>query len=272
MEAKLAKSSKNTLDSAKKSLKSFEAKQVVSDHKVKVRMRDNRLAIIVTAAVVFLSTGSQFLYFNFGPGVSPTACIHFTQTKFPSVDGKPNPAQIPDAAISQCRDWVGTLQINDSKMKIKLDGNKAPQATANFIKLATEDGFYNGVPCTRLTTSGIFVLQCGDNKGDGTGNPGYEFGPLENTPEAAKGATPTYKKGVIAMARSRDNDKSMGSQFFIVYADSKIPNDSKGGYTIFGEVTSGLSGLDSIIKAGTKNGSGDGAPKIPTSIQSITLK
>lgn len=268
----MAKSSKSTLDSAKKSLKNFEAKQVVSDHKVKVRIRDNRMAIIVTAAVIFLSTGSQFLYFNFGPGVSPTACIHFTQTKFPPVDGKPNPAQIPDAGISQCRDWVGTLQINKAKLGIKLDGNAAPQATANFIKLATEDGFYNGVPCTRLTTSGIFVLQCGDNRGDGTGNPGYEFGPLENTPQAAKGVAPIYKKGWLAMARSRDNDKSMGSQFFIVYADSKIPNDSKGGYTVFGEVTSGLSSLDSIIKAGTKDGSGDGVPKVASSIQSITLK
>ena len=257
--------------SAKKSLKSFEAKQNIVDHRVAVRNKDNRLAVIVTAAVILIASASQFLYFSFGPGVSPSACIHFTQTHFPDVDGKPNPAQIPDAAISECRDWTGKMVINNQTLKITLHGNEAPQAVANFIKLSNTDGFYNGVPCSRLTTSGIFVLQCGDNRGDGTGDPGYRFGPIENAPEAAKGEVPTYKKGWLAMARRSGDAKSMGSQFFIVYADSKIPNDAVGGYSVFGEVTSGLSKLNSIIKAGTKKGNSDGPPKIATNIKSIKL-
>jgi peptidyl-prolyl cis-trans isomerase B (cyclophilin B) len=268
----LAKSSKSTLDSAKKSLKGFEAKQNVTDHRIKVRARDNRLAVIITAAVILVSAASQLLYFNFGPGLAKDACIHFTRTPMPSISGKPNPAQIPDAAISECRDWTGQLVINNASLDITLHGNKAPQAVANFIDLANTQGFYNGIGCSRLTTSGIFVLQCGDNKGDGTGGPGYSFGPIENAPLADKGSTPTYRKGWLAMARTQNSETSMGSQFFIVYADSKIPNDVAGGYTVFGEVTNGLSGLEPIIKAGTKNGSGDGQPKIATNIKSITLK
>ncbi|MEI8232022.1 MAG: peptidylprolyl isomerase [Actinomycetes bacterium] len=268
----MAKSSKSTLDSAKKSLKNFEAKQIVSDHRVKVRARDNSLAVIVTAAVILIASASQFLYFNVGPGVSPNACITSTPTPLPSVSGKPNPAQIPDPAISECRDWSGSIIINGKSLGVTLHGQKAPQAVGNFVYLAETSGFYNGISCHRLTTSGIYVLQCGDPQGNGSGGPGYSFGPVENAPPAAKGSVPTYKKGWLAMARTQNSATSMGSQFFIVYADSQIPDDVAGGYTVFGEVTSGLAGLDPIIKAGTKSATGDGVPKVKTTIQSITLK
>jgi len=268
----LAKKKNNSLEaSAKKSLKSFEAKQHVTDHRVAVRKKDNRLAIIVTAAVFVVALASQFLYFNVGPGVSSTACITFSQTPAPQISGKPNPAQVPDATISECRDWTGSMTINNAKLDIVLHGKLAPQAVANFVDLSNL-GFFTDNKCHRLTTSGIYVLQCGDPNGNGTGGPGYSFGPLENTPVAAQGAVPTYKKGWLAMARTGNSAVSMGSQFFIVYADSKIPNDAAGGYTVFGEITNGLAGLDPIIQAGVAGGKTDGAPKIKTSIKSITVK
>lgn len=256
-----------------KTLKRFEEKQNVVDHRIQVRTRDNRLAIIVTAAVFVVSLFGQYAYFNFGPGISPAACIHFVQTKNPVEPGKPaNLGQIPDAKISECRDWTGTLTINNAKMDIKLYGNAAPQAVGNFISL-TRDGFYNSVPCHRLVTAGIYVLQCGDPYGTGAGGPGYHFGPIENAPVAAsKTAAPTYKKGWLAMARSSNTADSMGSQFFVVYKDSQIPNDTVGGYTVFGEITSGLDGLNPIINAGVKGGKTDGSPVVKTSITSITIK
>ena len=267
----MAKKKTNSLEaSAKKSLKSFEAKQNVTDHRVAVRTKDNRLAVIVTAAVFVFALASQFIYFSFGPGISPTACITFSQTPAPTVSGQPNPAQVPDAALSECRDWTGAMTINKAKLDITLHGKLAPQAVANFKDLASL-GFYNGITCHRLTTSGIFVLQCGDPAGNGSGGPGYSFGPLENTPKADTGKIPTYKKGWLAMARTSNSGVSMGSQFFIVYADSQIPDDAAGGYTVFGEITNGLSGLDSIISAGVAGGKTDGRPKVPTSIKSITL-
>lgn len=267
----MAKTNKSTLDAAKKSLQGFEAKQNVQDHRVKVRARDNRLAVIVTAAVVLFASASQYVYFNFGPGVPLTRCIDFSQTPIPSVSGQTAPVQIPDAALSECRDWTGTMTINKVSLGITLHGALAPQAVANFVDLSNI-GFYTGITCHRLTTSGIYVLQCGDPAGDGSGGPGYSFGPLENTPTATGNSAPTYKKGWLAMARQSNSSNTMGSQFFIVYADSKIPNDAAGGYTVFGEVTSGLAGLDPIIKAGTKDGSGDGKPKVKTNISTITLK
>lgn len=266
-----SKNQKGLEAAAKKSLKSFEQKQNIVDHRIKVRANDNRLAVLVTAAVFVVALVAQYSYFGFGPGVSKDSCITFTPTPVPTVSGKPISASVPDAALSECRDWNAVMTLNKSNLDITLHGKLAPQAVANFIDL-TDIGFYTGISCHRLTTKGIYVLQCGDPKGDGTGGPGYSFGPLENTPTAASGETPVYKKGVLAMARSANGPSTMGSQFFIVYKDSKIPNDAAGGYTVFGEITSGLAGLDSVIAAGVVGGSGDGKPKVPTNIKNITLK
>lgn len=255
---------------AKKSLKSFEEKQKFVDHRIAVRARDNKLAILISGVAVVVALVAQYSYFGFGPGLVKDFCINFTQTQATEVDSA-NPSAIPDAALSECRDWTGVMKVNKSDLAIKLDGEAAPQAVANFVSLA-KNGYFTGIGCHRLTTSGIYVLQCGDPKGDGTGGPGYSFGPIENVPKADSGKQPVYKKGVLAMARQGNKADSMGSQFFIVYEDSTIPSDSAGGYTVFGEVTSGLEGLDSIIKAGVKDGSGDGKPKVDTTIKTVTIK
>jgi peptidyl-prolyl cis-trans isomerase B (cyclophilin B) len=155
------------------------------------------------------------------------------------------------------------MVVNTTKLSISLTGKKAPQAVANFVDLAGT-GFYSGLTCHRLTTSGIYVLQCGDPNGDGSGGPGYTFGPLENVPKDG-----VYPAGTIAMARGTATN-SQGSQFFIVYKDSKLPAP---GYTVFGEVTGGLSALKSAITSkGTANGSTDGAPKVPTTLGTIAVK
>ncbi len=266
------KKSTEIQNAAKKSLKSFEEKQNVVDHRIKLRRGDNKLALLATAGAFVVALIAQYSYFGFGPGVAKDFCVTFTQeAPTPNVDGSPIVNTIPDAAISECREWTGVLKINKADLGITLYGEQAPQAVANFVDLIGK-GFYNEVSCHRLTTAGIFVLQCGDPKGDGTGGPGYSFGPIENVPVAEEGKQPTYKKGLLAMARGGDNAKSMGSQFFIVYEDSVIPSDKAGGYTVFGEVTSGLDGINDIIAAGVKDGSTDGNPKIKTVVTSITVK
>lgn len=267
----VSKNSKDIQAAAKKSLKSFEQKQNVVDHRIQVRAKDNRLAVLITAAAFVVALVAQYSYFGFGPGVAKDFCINFTQTPPPEISGKPQPNKIPDASISECRQWSGVMTVNNSNLDIKLDGQKAPQAVANFVDLV-KLGFYKGISCHRLTTSGIYVLQCGDPAGNGSGGPGYAFGPIENEPVTKEGEQPVYKKGVLAMARQANGPSTMGSQFFIVYEDSKIPNDGAGGYTVFGEVTAGLAGLDPIIAGGVTGGTGDGKPKVQTIIKNITIK
>jgi len=145
------------------------------------------------------------------------------------------------------------MTINESiALDYELDGLAAPQAVASFVSLV-QDGFYDGLTCHRLTTQGIFVLQCGDPNGDGTGGPDYRFGPIENSP-----LDDVYATGVIAMARQSGDGSSMGSQFFIVYDESTIPSDAAGGYTVIGRVTAGLDALVSeVIAAGVDGGAPD---------------
>lgn len=160
----------------------------------------------------------------------------------------------PDPALAEDRTWTSVISTNLGDITVELDGAAAPQAVANFVTLA-QDGFFDGTDCHRLVTQGIFVLQCGDPTGTGTGGPGYNFGPIEAAP-----ADDIYPAGTLAMARRGGDGNSMGSQFFIVYEDSMIPSDIAGGYTVFGHVTEGLSIVEDVASAGTLTGQPDGRP------------
>lgn len=224
-----------------------EARQVVEDIKLDRKRRDGRIGLGLLIAAVVVAVASQLL---------------FTATK----PTDPTIAGLPDPSLAENRTWTGTLTLNDSvTLDVEIAGDTAPQAAANFIALS-QAHFYDHTPCHRLTTEGIYVLQCGDPTGTGTGGPGYTFGPLENVPEDGM-----YPAGTIAMARSQDPN-SMGSQFFIVYDDSPLPAP---GYTVFGHVTGGMDQLESkIVKNGVAEGVAsptDGPPAQPVNITAIDL-
>ncbi|MDR2348607.1 MAG: peptidylprolyl isomerase [Bifidobacteriaceae bacterium] len=194
----------------------------------------------------------------------PSATDALTETSAaPTVDpaARATYAAVPDQAIAEDREWQGQIVTSVGALEVTLDGQAAPQATANFIQLA-RDGYYDQSTCHRLTTEGIFVLQCGSLTGDGTDNPGYQFGPVENAP-----ADGVYPAGTIAMARASAED-SQGAQFFIVYEPSTIT----GGYSVFGRVTSGLEAIEAVAAAGTADGSTDGSPATTVAIEWIELQ
>lgn len=168
---------------------------------------------------------------------------------------------LPDKATAAGRTFTADVATNCGTLTFTLDGVKAPQAVASFLQLAKTDYWVNS-PCHRLTTGATLkVLQCGDPTGTGSGDPGYGYA-VENPPVGG-----TYTRGTLAMARTSDAKEGNGGQFFIVYGDSTIPDPS--GYTVFGEVTSGLDIVDKIAAAGVSPGSSspdDGVPLAPLSI------
>ena len=172
--------------------------------------------------------------------------------------------QPPDEARAEGRTWEVTLETNQGPITLELDGAAAPKAVASFVALA-EDGFFTHTECHRLVTSGIYVLQCGDPLGTGTGGPSYRFGPVENAP-----SDNAYPAGTLAMARVSGDGNSMGSQFFIVYEDSVIPSDAAGGYTVFGKVTQGLDIVEAVAAAGTITGDADGRPAMSVIITEVS--
>jgi len=144
-----------------------------------------------------------------------------------------------------------TLETNCGAIEFATDPN-APITVGTMAWLANE-GFFNNTACSRLTTQGIFVLQCGDPAGDRTGGPGFKFAD-ENLPLPGADGNYVYPRGTVAMANSGPNTN--GSQFFLVYQDSPLPPN----YTIWGNITSGLDVLENIASAGVLDGSSDGSP------------
>jgi peptidyl-prolyl cis-trans isomerase B (cyclophilin B) len=234
----------------------FEAKQSKLQAKAARNKRDNRRALLFSAGALALALVIQ--------GAISFSNQSATPESSPSASAATSPL-VPDVALAESRSWTGTLTINGEQLGVELDGAKAPQSTANFLSLA-KSGFYNDLGCHRLTTGGFFVLQCGDPNGDGTGGPGYSWGPIENAPKSD-----LYPKGTIAMARQGGNAASQGSQFFIVYEDTQIPSDAVGGYSVFGRITTGLEKLAPIVEAGTADGSNDGKPKLEAKLGAIVL-
>ncbi|MBW4041441.1 MAG: peptidylprolyl isomerase [Acidobacteria bacterium] len=253
---------------ARKRARSYSIRQQVHEIRGRRRRRDDIVAAIVFVVVVALATTAQVGFFTVGPGApapSRSASVSASATPAPT-------RTLPPKSRSGNRTWTGTMTINTTKLGISLDGKKAPQAVANFVSLA-QSAFYTGLTCHRLTTSGIYVLQCGDPNGDGSGGPGYTFGPLENVPKSTVTVSGTkegvYPAGTIAMARGTATN-SQGSQFFIVYKTSELPAP---GYTVFGTVTSGLSALRSAVTSkGTADGSTDGRPKVTATLGAVVVQ
>jgi peptidyl-prolyl cis-trans isomerase B (cyclophilin B) len=233
----------------------------------------NRQVAVVVIAVLAVVAGFVFLTAKLNndttPAAAPTATTPSATT--PAVAGcnappaRPSAAAKvakPDKATAAGKTFTAVVTTNCGDITLQLDGAKAPQTVASFVGLAKANYFADS-PCHRITTEGIFVLQCGDPLG-GTGTgPGYTYG-IENAPKDG-----TYPKGTLAMARTTDPN-SNADQFFVVYKDSKLPTDG-GGYSIFGTVTGGMDIVEKIAAAGVSGGATDGAPAAPISILKVAV-
>ena len=148
----------------------------------------------------------------------------------------------------------------------------APQTVTNLATLARAK-YFDGSYCHRLTTEGLYVLQCGDPSAQGNGSPGSWKGYKDENLPTNK--ILTYPAGTVAMANSGPNTN--GSQFFLVYKDTTLPAS----YTIWGQIKTGLPLLQRIEKVGAykvdqASGNayytGDGYPVQPIEIKSVTVR
>ena len=153
-----------------------------------------------------------------------------------------------------------TLVTNCGTIVITTVGKKAPWTLTEMSTLA-KAGYFDRTLCHRLTTAGIFVLQCGDPTATGTGGPGFSY-PDENLPANAPN---NYPAGTVAMANSGPGTN--GSQFFLVFADTTLGPD----YTIWGKITKGLEIVQAIAKAGVKGGGADGTPNTKIALTKVSI-
>ena len=150
-----------------------------------------------------------------------------------------------------------TVATSAGDLAVTLDADRAPCTVNSFLSLAAQK-YFDDTECHRLTTEGIFVLQCGDPTGTGSGGPGYSFADELDGSE-------TYPAGTLAMANSGPDTN--GSQFFVVYDDSSLPPD----YTVFGQLDEkSTKTVADLAAKGTDSGAGDGAPKEKVTITEVT--
>lgn len=122
----------------------------------------------------------------------------------------------------------------------------APITVENFLSLAGS-GFYDGLIFHRVVPG--FVIQGGDPQGNG-------YGGSEKTIKGEFSANGvdnnlSHQRGVVSMARERENMDSASSQFFICLAD--VSSSLDGSYAAFGRVVSGMDVVDKIASVTTNS-------------------
>jgi peptidyl-prolyl cis-trans isomerase B (cyclophilin B) len=196
----------------------------------------------------------------------PQALPAVVDCQYPSIQQTPaKPVTPPPPGPITTEGTVpATMQTSAGPIGLALDRALAPCTVNSFLSLAKQ-GFYSGSQCHRLVTNpGLQVLQCGDPTGSGSGGPGYTV-PDEVFPEL------TYARGYVAMANT-GQPNSGGSQFFLIYGDSRLPPS----YTVFATISpDGLKVIDQIAKAGSDESlepsPGGGKPNQPVTITSVDV-
>jgi peptidyl-prolyl cis-trans isomerase B (cyclophilin B) len=155
-----------------------------------------------------------------------------------------------------------TFKTNCGDIVVQADGKNAPVTVFIFAVMANA-GYFDKTLCHRLTTAGLYVLQCGDPTATGRGGPNFTFRD-ENLPAATAN---NYPAGTVAMANSGPDTN--GSQFFLVYSDTTLGPS----YTRWGKITKGLDILKAIAAAGNiVVGSNKEYPRQTVAIESVSVK
>jgi cyclophilin family peptidyl-prolyl cis-trans isomerase len=116
---------------------------------------------------------------------------------------------------------------------IELLPEDAPLTVDNFIQLAKR-GYFDRFSFHRVVPN--FVIQDGDPRGDGNGGPGYQIRcEINEVP---------YERGAVGMALSGKD--TGGSQWFVTHSPQPHLD---GGYTVFGNVISGMNVVDNIARS-----------------------
>ena len=156
------------------------------------------------------------------------------------------------------------FQTSKGNMIVKFEDKKAPVTVANFVGLAEGKienkakakgvPFYDGTIFHRVIKD--FMIQGGDPKGTGMGDPGYKFDDEKNDLQHTG-------KGILSMANSGPNTN--GSQFFITEVATPWLD---GRHTVFGEVVNGKDVIDSI--ANVEKGPQD-KPKTDVVLEKVSV-
>ena len=144
-----------------------------------------------------------------------------------------NTAKDYERAVNRIGKQVrATVTTTRGSFVIDLVPEAAPLTVDNFVQLAKRN-YFNGYTVPRVVPN--FVIQDGDPRGDGNGGPGYQIRcEINEVP---------YERGAVGMALSGKD--TGGSQWFVTHSPQPHLD---GGYTVFGNVISGMDVVDNIAR------------------------
>ncbi|MFI9193388.1 peptidylprolyl isomerase [Streptomyces californicus] len=236
------------------------------------RRRTKRITAIVAASVAVVAVVGVSAFVVAGKeddDKDKKSDAAASQSPAPEPSESESKAPLPPMKIDKKAKYTLSLTTSQGDIGFSMDAAKTPQ-TVNSFKALADKGYFDGTKCHRLTTQGIFVLQCGDPKGDGTGGPGYTI-PDENLDALGKAGADgsvVYPPGTVAMANT-GQPNSGGSQFFLVYKETKLPPT----YTPFGTMDdASLKAVQKVGEAGVEGGAGDGAPKKAVTVEKASVE
>jgi cyclophilin family peptidyl-prolyl cis-trans isomerase len=185
---------------------------------------NRRWPLLLVAAVLLLLAAAVIMLTRPNPEAKETILPEKVATR--------QYASAPPMLIDVKKKYTATVEMaKGGTFVIELFADKAPITVNSFVFLA-RDGYFDGVTFHRVLDG--FMAQGGDPTGTGRGGPGYQF---VNEDSDLK----FDKAGMVAMANAGRNTN--GSQFFITYDEQSYLN---GGYTIFGQVTSGMEVVNAL--------------------------
>lgn len=167
------------------------------------------------------------------------------------------------AFCSQLEATEVDILTSQGTIRVDLKDEAAPKTVENFLRYADE-GFYDETIFHRVIRG--FMVQGGGFTKDLERKTTHQAVAYEGKNGLAN------NRGTLAMARTQDPN-SATSQFFINQVDNAFLNDgSRGaaGYTVFGEVITGLDIVDAISAVPTSSvGPYQNVPTTPVIIKSI---
>jgi len=161
------------------------------------------------------------------------------------------------------------IETDLGNFEIALDEERAPKSVANFLSYVDEK-HYDGTIFHRVIPG--FMAQGGGYDAS------YEKRPVKDPVENEADKTRKNTRGTVAMARTSE-PHSATAQFFVNVADNGfLDHTAKSGngwgYTVFGEVTSGMDVAEKMIAVatGAQGPFAKDAPLKPIAIKSARRK
>lgn len=167
-----------------------------------------------------------------GLALALAGCGESEEPKITIVEPQPREVPPPPDDYEVELNQVAVIETDSGEIVFELLNETGPKTVRNFVWLANEQHFYDGLTFHRVEADRL--IQGGDPLGTGLAGPGYtienEVNDLHNGP------------GAVGMAKT-SAPNSTGSQFYILLSDW---SHLDGKFCVFGNVIKGLDAVREI--------------------------